>query len=462
MLPGQFIFSQVFFRIDRLPVNTLSYSEMAPSIFENGIIFCSNRKQDVIVVTVDQEGEYMYNLYFTGRKGKSSWTRPVLFSKELVSRYHQSSASVSADGNTVYYTSTINSSGKIGDKAGADTLNGILISARADGKWQTPKEFSHNSDEFNVGFPCISSDGNRLFFSARDPEGFGGYDIYYCDRNGNQWSDPVNIGEKINTEGNEIFPFLFKENRLYFSSDGHAGEGNIDIYYSEFLNGSWSNAVNMPAPFNSGSDDFAFVANAEMDTGYFTSNRRGTDDIYQFVSTFPTFTECPEQVEESYCYEFYEAGLVNLDTTSLKYEWDLGDGAVIRKTRVVHCYEEPGYYFVQLNVVDTLTGEISRSEAVYDLLIEKMEQPYMVIPDTAGVNENIVFDASQSHINKFTIENYYWDFGDGSMTMEKETTHSYTRPGVYIVRLGLRGADENEPDKIQEACSSKQIVILER
>lgn len=458
----QSVNAQVFFRVNRLSINTHTYSEMSPVVFENGILFSSNRKNDVIVVTVDQEGEYLYNLYFSEKKGERNWSRPELFNRENVSRYHQSSASISSDGKTMYYTSTINASDKIGDKAGGDTLNGILISTRSNKSWLPAKKFHYNSDEFNVGFPCISSDGNRLYFSAQNPDGFGGYDIYYSDKSGNRWNAPVNAGNKINTSGNEIFPFIFNNSRLYFSSDGHIGKGKIDIYYSDLFNNEWLEVVNMPRPFNSRSDDFAFVATAEMDTGYFTTNRKGTDDIYQFVSTFPGFTECPEQIAETFCYEFYESGLAELDTTSLKYEWDFGDGTLIRNTKVIHCFEDPGYYFVQLNVIDTLTGEVSGNEAAYDLYIEKLQQAYMLIPDTASVNENIFFDASQSHITKFTIEKYYWDFGDGAMAKDVDAEHSYTKPGVYTVRLGLTGENKDEPDKILKACSNKRIVILKK
>lgn len=436
---------------------------MAPMIYENGILFSSNRKQEVIVVTVDQEGQFLYNLYYSGQKGEKNWSRPEIFARELVSRYHQSSASVSSDGKTVYYTSTINNaSGKIGDESGGDTLNGIMVSNKSNGNWLPAKKFQYNSDEYNVSFPCISNDGNRLYFSAQNPDGYGGYDIYYSDKVGNRWTDPVNMGNKINTPGNEIFPFIFNDSRLYFSSDGHEGIGNIDIFYSDLLGGSWTEVVNMPLPFNSRADDFAFCTTTEMDTGYFTSNRRGTDDVYQFVSTFPSFAECPEQVEETYCYEFYESGLINLDTTSMKYEWDLGDGQFVRETRVIHCYDAPGYYMVQLNVVDTLTGEVSRSEAVYDLYIEKLEQPYMIIPDTASVNENIPFDASESHIEQFTIENHYWDFGDGSMLDEAGARHRYEKPGTYIVRLGLTGPNKNDPEKLDKACANKKIIIIDR
>jgi len=453
--------AQTFYRINRLPINTHAFSELAPVIFETGIIYSSNRKLEVIDIT-DQEGKYFYNLYYTKKKDNKNWTKPDVFSKDLVSKFHESNASISSDGKTLFYTSTMSSTGKIADMDGSDTLYGIMVSIKTNDTWQTPRKFEYNSNQYNVGYPCISEDGNRLYFAAENPEGYGGYDIYYTDRIGGRWTTPVNLGENVNTAENDVYPFISNDNRLYFTSRGHDETGGADIFYSDFFDDEWQNPVKLASPFNSNADDFAFSATTEMDTGYFSSNRRGTDDIYQFVSTFPSFAECPEQVEETYCYEFYESGLTNLDTTSLKYEWDLGDGKFVRETRVIHCYDAPGYYLVQLNVVDTLTGEISSSEAAYDLNIEKLEQPYMLSPDTARVNENVSFDASESHIKEFTIENHYWDFGDGSMLDEEDAKHSYDKPGTYIVRLGLTGANKNDPEKLDKACANKQIIIIER
>jgi hypothetical protein len=454
--------AQVFFRADRIDVNT-SFSEMAPVLYNNGLIFSSNRKSDVVVVTVDQTGSFLYNLYYSKYKGTKNYSSPGLFAKELSDRYNQSSASVSADGRTLYYTATRNATGVVGDNISGDTLkNGIFISTMGNNSWLPPIEFPYNSDEFNVGYPCISPDGKRLYFASENPAGQGGYDLYYSDFSTNSWKEPVNLGPKINTSENEVFPFIYHTNRLYFSSRGHAGEGGIDIFYSDRIDGEWVDPVNMPRPFNSKYDDFGLIANAEMDTGYFTSNRKGSDDIYMFVSTFPSFKECPLQVEEDFCYEFYESGTMSLDTTSLRYEWDLGDGTKIRDVRVQHCYAKAGFYLVQLNVIDTLTGEVSFNQASYDLLIEPVEQPFMTVPDKVFAGENISFDASKSTIKKFTIEDYYWDFGDGVVENVLLPKHKYAKEGEYNVRLGLTGSNQNNPDEIQKACASKHIIVVKR
>ena len=457
------LFGQGYYSIRRLPVSTSSADEMAPFIFKNGIIFSSNRKNDIVLVTVDQEGHYLYNLYFSERKGAKNWSGAELFSKELSTRYNESAACISKDGNTLYLTSSLNTGGKIGDDMGADTLrNGILISNWNGNNWQPPKPFRYNSEEYNVGYPCLNKDETRLYFAANNPEGYGGFDIYYSDYINNRWSEPVNMGPEINTPENEVFPFILHDNRLYFASRGHQGTGGLDIFYSDFINGKWQKPVNMPQPFNSRSDDFALVANTAMDTGFIVSNRRGTDDIYQFVSTFPSFTECPGQIDEDFCYEFYETGSLDLDTTTIRYEWDLGDGTKIRGLRAEHCYDSVGYYLVQLNVIDTLTGDIYFSEASYDLLIEKIEQPYILGPDTVTVNERIRFDARESSIKQFNIENYYWDFGNGEVGNGIEVEYTYDKAGTYYVKLGLTGTSDDDPDIQQKACANKQIIVKQR
>jgi len=448
-----------------MSVNSSVNNEMAPAIYKNGVVFSSDRKNDIVVTTVDQEGNFTYNLYFTEKKGHRNWSSANLFSKELSSRYNESSVCFSPDGNTVYYTATLNAGGAMGDQRGDTLKNGIFIATWQGEKWSLPEAFPYNSEAYDVGYPSITADGNRLYFSARNPRGYGKFDIYYSDKVNGNWTEPVNLGPIINTPESEVFPSIYKENRLYFASAGHGGNGGLDIFYSDFSNDEWSSPVVLPRPFNSRSDDFALVANAEMDTGYFTSNRRGTDDIYSFISAFPAFASCPEQVDETFCYEFYEAGTMDLDTTTLRYEWDLGDGTRIRDVRVTHCYADPGYYLVQLNVIDTLTGDVYFSQASYDLNVEPLEQPYMLAPDTVQVNENVEFDASQSVIRSFEIQNYYWDFGDGGVENEVTTRHRYNKEGTYTVRLGITGdADTGEDiaDEGQKACASRQIIVVRR
>jgi hypothetical protein len=458
LLISSMLSGQVFYNVERMAFNT-SNSEMAPVIYKNGLIFSSDRKNDVVIVVVDQSGNFLYNLYFTEKSGDKNWSRPDLFSQNILDRYNQGSVSISADGKTIYFTATTNAVKGVGDKLTNDTLrNGIFIGTLGAGDWTSIKEFPYNNPAYDVGYPFISSDGKKLFFASRNTEGYGGYDIYYSEKKGNVWNKPVNLGPKINTTENEVFPFLFNNNRLYFTSRGHEGAGGLDIFYSDFIEDSWTQPVNLPEPFNSRFDDFAFVSNSKMDTGYFTSNRRGSDDIYRFVSTFPVFTNCPAQIIEEFCYHFEEAKTIDLDTTTLKYEWDLGDGTKIQEFSADHCYKEPGNYFIQLNFIDTLTGLISTNVASYDLLIERIEQPLITSIDTGYTNQEIVFDAINSNIKDFMVQKYYWDFADGNLGTGSKIVHKFTRPGEYFIRLGLEG---NPSDAGQKACVTKKIVIVQ-
>lgn len=461
---GCLLFSEAqdYYDIKRMPFNTSSNSEMAPAFYKNGLVFSSNRKNNIILVTTDQNGNFLYNLYFVELKPNDKWTKPELLSKSLVTRFNESSASVSQDYKQLFYTSNNAVEGKNIIPQLKDTLkNGIFIASWGSDDWNYKEAFQFNSKDYDVAYPFITSDGKRLYFSARKPGGYGEFDIYYSDNNNNSWTEPVNLGPKINSSGSEVYPFLHKNNRLYFASNGHGGEGGLDIFYSELINGEWQQPVDMKPPFNSKYDDFALIVNNDFDTGFFTSNRRGTDDIYRFASTIPTFNDCADQVEEKFCYEFYEAGTVNLNTTSLKYEWDLGDGTKIRQEKVEHCYASPGYYLIRLNVIDTLTGETAYNQAAYDLNAERIEQPYISATDTGFVNSEISFDGSKSNIVKFKIQNYYWDFGDGTVGTNLKTSHNYLRGGTYSVRLGVTGLEQGKKGPLQKACVRKSIIIIE-
>jgi PKD repeat protein len=184
-------------------------------------------------------------------------------------------------------------------------------------------------------------------------------------------------------------------------------------------------------------------------------------DIFMAYSTLPVFTECDEQQVNEYCYTFYEARAMSLDTTLFNYEWDLGDGTRKRGLTVDHCFATTGTYTVLLNVIDLLTGEVYYNEATYSLPVEDIKQPYVTAVDTAYVGTDVQFSALKSNLD-FTIAGYYWDFGDASRAENRDALHTFRKPGMYHVQLGVTGAvaDVNEfPDK---ACVIKKIVVLQR
>lgn len=166
-----------------------------------------------------------------------------------------------------------------------DGINKLKLYTATGTGWNTITPFPYNNDEYSVGHPTVSKDGSMLILVSDMPGGYGGTDLYYSVRSGvgKAWSKPVNLGSKINTEGNEMFPFLYKDGRLFFSSTGHPGFGGLDLF-EVLLNDMKPLAAprNLGAPFNSFGDDFGLIRSEDGMSGFLSSNRLGNDDIYRY------------------------------------------------------------------------------------------------------------------------------------------------------------------------------------
>ena len=207
---------------------------------------------------------------------------------EISTRYHESNAILSDDGNTVYFTRDNYDGDKLrGDKQKITHLK-IYKAEKVNDEWKNFTELPFNSDLYSCGHPALSADGKTLYFVSDMPGGIGATDIYSVEiKDDNTYGTPVNLGRTINTEGREMFPYVDKENTMYFSSDGHLGIGALDIFESKVdSNGKLTTPVNLGTPVNSPLDDFSFVISEDKSYGYFSSNRKGgkgDDDIYSFV-----------------------------------------------------------------------------------------------------------------------------------------------------------------------------------
>ncbi len=165
----------------------------------------------------------------------------------------------------------------------------IYFTKWEDGKWSDPEPFYLNNPAYSVGHPALSEDGRTLFFVSDMPGGYGGSDIYYVEKNPDgSWGEPINVGVAINTEGNEEFPYYDTTNALlFFASDGRAGLGGLDIFVSAKYPCcfKFDKPENLGSPVNSRYDDFSFIIDKKLKTGFFSSNRptgEGDDDIYSF------------------------------------------------------------------------------------------------------------------------------------------------------------------------------------
>ncbi len=204
-----------------------------------------------------------------------------LIKGKVNSKYHEGSAAVFPDGSIIF---TRNNFFKGVKKHSKDGINRLKLYIASGDKLNNIREFTYNNDEYSVGHPTLSKDGSILVFASDMPGGFGGTDLYYSVRSGNgNWTKPVNLGKNINTEGDEMFPYLHTDQTLVFSSTGHAGLGGLDLFEVKLKEMKpLGIPVNLGSPVNSSADDFTLIKSSDGKSGYFSSNRDGNDNIYHF------------------------------------------------------------------------------------------------------------------------------------------------------------------------------------
>ncbi|MCB2197621.1 MAG: PKD domain-containing protein [Bacteroidetes bacterium] len=450
------------YTISLLPFNTTKYDEFAPVYYRGDIVFCSNRKNAIFINYSDEkENLPLLDIYYVEEGRRNTWGDPEVFLKEYMTPYNEGPATFNGRGTEIYFTRNIDIKKRIGNSINKNNKLGIYYSkySRRSG-WSNPTPFKYNNKAYNFAHPSLSEDEQFLYFVSDMEGGYGGTDIYVCELENGNWGPPQNLGPSINTSGNEFFPFIHSSGRLYFSSDEHESIGRLDIFYSEKVNGEWHKPIPMDPPINTRYNDFALIIDAFKKTGMFCSDReRTSDDIYTFSPLYPMFENSQRQQENNYCYELYEAGAVNPDTSMLEYEWSFGDGNKARGLRVDHCYSGPGDYTLELNVIDKLTGETYYTQATYELEVEDIKQVYINGPDTVEVGQEIVFDGRKTNITDFEIYQYYWDFGDGRKTRGIEVSHIYSTVGNYIVQLGVVSRKDRDGESDKKGVYKNIVVV---
>jgi hypothetical protein len=438
--------------------NSDAFSEISPVIVKDGIIFCSNRRFSGLKDRTAYDGHRLYNIYLAERKATSDWRRPKELKSERSSLFNNGPLCFAPDGKTVYFTSEVEA-GKAAKKKNFKNHSGIFIADLSGTDLVSLRPFKYNNMQYEVGQPSVSNDGKYLFFASDMPGGQGGSDLYYCELINGEWATPVNLGPKVNSSEVENYPYMHPSGKLYFTSNRPGGVGKLDVYFTSLNYGTWEDPVLLPEPINSTSDDFAFVAENNLQTGYFSSNRRRNDDIYEFASTIIRRSPCDTLVENSYCYRFLEENAVKFDTMPFRYEWKFGDGNKANGPVVEHCYSGPGTYFVQLDVVNLITKVVLYNEKTDTLVITKVEQPYISGPDRINTGQKIMLSADSTNLPGWKIAQYYWNFGDETIEIGKEVDKTYIKPGTYNVQLIV--STEPEPGGIvREACISKNIIVI--
>lgn len=260
----------------------------------NSVIFASSKKDDIGRRTNNRQ--LSLELYHGLIAENGDIIQTDRFSKEINNKFFESDISFTPDFKTIYFTwNNFYSALKSKDSAKWKTLYMFKGSINENFEISNVTPMPFNSKEYSVRSPAVSKDGKKLYFVSDMPGGFGETDIYVVNIiNGTNFSSPKNLGPAVNTKHAELFPYIDENNTLYFSSNGHKGKGGLDIFKSEYIEGNFQQAKNLPSPINSKYDDFAFVINIVSNSGYFTSNRsggKGDVDIYAFKEKGPICTQ---------------------------------------------------------------------------------------------------------------------------------------------------------------------------
>ena len=279
------------FDIENLAINS-SLTDFGATFFGKNVVFSSSRDTLLFKKSIHQWNDEpfldLYSAEYNPTNGELS--EITKFNSKINTKFHESTPIFTKDGQTMYFTRNNYNGRKYGnDTKGTNKLKIYRSYKNSQGGWTTPQSLPFNSDEYSTAHPTLSIDEKILYFSSDMPGGEGQSDLYEIAINsGGTFGEPKNLGDEINTEGKETFPFVSAKNDLYFASDGHTGLGGLDVYVTR-LNPQTDEEkliVNIGKPVNSPDDDFAFIVDEDSKRGYFSSNRKegkGKDDIYSFL-----------------------------------------------------------------------------------------------------------------------------------------------------------------------------------
>ena len=457
-------------------------SDFGPAFYDNGIIFTSDRilsKSDA--KTYGWTGNSFLHLYNSEPVVTDDYYNDFSSPKPALGLFNQEYHDGPATLNKVYTEIFINRTFVHKDKGKKEQMNirthllKIFYAKRKDGKWGKLKPFFFNSNEYSVGHPALSLDGETLYFVSDIKGGYGGTDIYMCTRDGEKWNSPVNLGPVINTFGNEMFPIIEENGDLCFSSDGLPGFGGLDLYVSRKVNGQWTTPENLGIPVNSSFDDFSFAEFSNTGKGLFSSNRpegKGSDDLYSF-KRIPVEKLKPQPVTLpplmiSGCVKDKTTGTPMPGATVFLLDDSTGK-VLILKANSNGCFKtaakrgtsyavkamERGY------IADCLLFSIDPKEPKTDLSI-----PRDLLLDKLALNrkfklENIYYDFDKWFIRKDaepSLNNLVRIMNENPITVELGSHTDCRGTGEYNVRLSQRRAESAVTYIISKGIDPRRIT----
>lgn len=445
-------------------------NDFCPSVDEKDgfdhVYFSSTREESTGKKLSGITGEKFSDLFVTKRDRHGNW-EDVVALDSLNTRYDEGSPCIFDEGRKFYFTTCLAEKGK---KLGCQ----IYQAAKVDGEWMNATNLDIVPDSISIGHPAVSPDGNTIYFSSRMLGGFGGADIWYCEKEGSSWSKPKNAGEKINSKGDELFPFMRNDSTLFYSSTKHPTMGGLDIFIAtKDEKGRWQ-SKNMGYPFNSNGNDFGIYYYANEDKGYLTSDRKGSkkEDIYYFEKTPLVFKlkgtvkdlDTKKPIDSCVVYLYGSDGSTFRDTIQLTNKKETFNFKLKAATDYVFVVTHEGYFNGKSRfTTDSL--EFSK-EFQYDILLETLyktieipniefefgkwdltEPSKRILDSIVRImveNPNIVIELS-AHTDLVGSDDANMEL---SQKRAKSVTNYFESRGIAPARLVAKGYGESKPKVI--------------
>ncbi len=443
-------------KVTKLPLNTRA-SQMAPLLIDSVLYYSSNQSVNFLKRYFDENRNALYHMFSSELKADSTFSKPQQFQKGYLSPFNTASIAFSPDGQKMYVGQNHYDTYKRSQKSRSGNLMGVYEANMGSRGWSRKSNLPFNSRrDYNTAHPTISDDGRFLFFVSDMENGYGKTDIYFSENINGEWGPAENLGANINSAEVEVFPFYHSSGKLIFASNGHGGQGGLDLFYTIKTASGWTNPVAFDETVNTEANEFSCYISDDEQWGIFASDRSGNDNLYRFDRTFPTFEACNLQEEDSFCYEFFDDETEDdAQKGPYIYRWTFGDTEIAEGDTVIHCFPGVGEYKVKLSMVDTSIDQEVFALSEYSIAVERMEQVYISCPDTVKVNELIKLDASKSNTGDFAVRDYYWELEDGTLQKGETIQHIFRTKGKYLVKCGA--VSSRHPQL--KMCSVKEIIV---
>ncbi|NOQ70978.1 MAG: OmpA family protein [Crocinitomix sp.] len=458
------------FTVQNLDINS-EQQDFAAMFYKDQVVFASSREG-----TKPVRRKWNWNtlpfldVYIANKNADNSLTSPSLLDGKVNKKFHEGPVAFNPAGNKMIFTRN-NYDGE--SSKGVVRLQ-LFSSQLADGKWGKPEALPFNDNEYSVGHATISNNGKWLYFASNMPGGLGGVDIYRAEiKEDGSYGNAINLGERVNTEGDEMFPFIHAGSEmLFFSSNGRVGLGGLDVFLAQVKPEDLSigKVMNLGAPINGSSDDFSLILNEEQTMGYFSSNReggKGSDDIYSFDLAKPfTFGKLIKGVAKDKQGEVLaatEVTLFDLLTGQDEVVVTGEDGSyefIVEEDKTFNLRGQKPKYFDGTNAADTHTKEevvIVNLElekdpglSLYALVTDKqtgapLDSVKMIVIDNITGRQETLYTPKSGDYFKPLVDKKLNDRGSYNIILEKNgylgktVTYNteFDREGKYEVHANL-------------------------